>query len=507
MYNVLLVDDEPFITEGLMDAVDWSGFGLEVVGSAENGKAALELLRRIPVDLLITDISMPVMDGLALIRQAREILPGLKVVILSGYNEFDYLKEGMRLGIENYLLKPVNFSELRATLSGTLEKLNEARTERAFGEDEIGILRDNVMKRWLTGRIAPAELAERLGMLGIDLTKPYSAVAILNGTDNYGGGYAEAEKAFADEEAVILFRDTEGDDAIAVFGMDDPELGRKMAEKKLLALAEPGADGSGDLRISLGSTKPTGEAGESYEQARRAQQLFLIDPNRRFIDCEALPSVTAQSLPDGLLEWDAYAKDFVSKDKTELLRRIAGDFAAVRSAEGSDSARVKTAAVELIIRMKLETDKLNRADVPEAYRNILDRAMGTDNLKELEQAVADAATFAAASFAGEDMSPVIRQVLRHIEEHYAETMTLKSLGQTYHIHPNYLGQLFHKQTGDTFADYINKYRIGKAKEMLLESPLKINEIARQVGYWEIGYFYKQFKKHVGIVPSEYKGLL
>lgn len=179
MYNVLLVDDEPFITEGLSDAIDWSGFGLEVVGSAENGKQALELLRQVPTDILITDISMPVMDGLELIRQARELLPGLKVIILSGYNEFNYLKEGMRLGIENYLLKPVHFEELRATLRDTVDKLNAARPERAFGEDEIGILRDNIMKRWLTGKIGAAELAERLEMLGIRLEKPYSAVAIV----------------------------------------------------------------------------------------------------------------------------------------------------------------------------------------------------------------------------------------------------------------------------------------------------------------------------------------
>ncbi len=504
MYNVLLVDDEPFITEGLIDAVDWSDFGLEVVGSAENGKRALELLRQVPADILITDISMPVMDGLTLIRQARELLPGLKAIILSGYNEFDYLKEGMRLGIENYLLKPVHFEELRSTLSATVDKLNAARPERAFGEDEIGILRDNVMKRWLTGRIGPAELAERLEMLGIGPMKPYSAVAIVRLSEDEGEGFDDAARRLADEPSVVLFRDTEGDDAIAVFGMDDIELGRKTAERKLLALAEAR---EGSARISLGGAKPTEAAGESYEQARRALQLFLIAPDRRYIDCDALPSVSEIALPGGVLEWDAYAKDFVAQDKPELLRRIAADFAALRSVEGADPMRAKAAAVELIIRMKLETDKLNRPDAAEAYRSALDLAVGANSPDELEEAVTAAADFSADTLAGEDMSPVVKQVLRHIQERYAEPMTLKSLGQTYHIHPNYLGQLFHKQTGETFADYINKYRIGKAKELLLESPLKVNEIARQVGYWEIGYFYKQFKKHVGIVPSEYKGLI
>ncbi|TVY01428.1 response regulator transcription factor [Cohnella terricola] len=503
MYNVMIVDDEPFIAEGLIDSVDWSGYGLEVVGSAENGKAALELLRRIAVDILITDISMPVMNGLELIRQAREILPHLKVIILSGFNEFDYLKEGMKLGIENYLLKPVNFQELRSTLSSTVDKLNTVKPERVFGDDEIGILRDNIMLRWLTGRISPQEFSDRLSMLGIELTKPYAAVAIVR-SDGERDGYAETERMLAGEESAIVFRDAE-DDAVIVFGMNDPDSDRGDAERRLRELAEKETIRSGGIRIALGPAKPVAEAAVSYERARRAQQFFLVAPELSFIDFDRLPVASGTGLPEGSLTWASYAKDLVAKDNAELLRRIAGDFAAIRASENADPVRVKGAAVELIIRIKMETDKLNRPEASEAYRNALERVMNADSLERIEIAVKDAAAFASSSFAGEDMSPVIKQVLRHIEEHYAESLTLKSMGQQFHIHPNYLGQLFHKQTGETFADYINKYRIEKAKKLLLESSLKVNEIARQVGYWEIGYFYKQFKKHVGIVPGEYKG--
>jgi len=505
MYNVLIVDDEPFIAEGLIDAVDWSGYGLEVVGSAENGKAALELLRRIAVDILITDISMPVMNGLELIKQAREILPHLKVIILSGFNEFDYLKEGMKLGIENYLLKPVHFQELRSTLSSTVDKLNTVKPERVFGDDEIGILRDNIMLRWLTGRISPQEFSDRLAMLGIELKQPYAAIAIVR-SDGERDGYAEAERMLAGEKSAIVFRDAE-EDAVIMFGLDDADSDRIEAERRLRELAEKESIRPGGLRIALGPAKPVAEAAASYERARRAQQFFLVAPELSFIDFDRLPAASGTGLPEGLLEWGGYAKDLVAKDSAELLRRIAGDFAAIRASENADPVRVKGAAVELVIRMKMETDKLNRPEASEAYRNVLEQVMNADSLERIESAVKDAAAFASASLAGEDMSPVIKQVLRHIEEHYAESLTLKSMGQQFHIHPNYLGQLFHKQTGETFADYINKYRIEKAKKLLLESSLKVNEIARQVGYWEIGYFYKQFKKHVGIVPGEYKGLM
>jgi two-component system response regulator YesN len=104
-------------------------------------------------------------------------------------------------------------------------------------------------------------------------------------------------------------------------------------------------------------------------------------------------------------------------------------------------------------------------------------------------------------------SPVVNQVLNYIEKSYSEDLSLKKLGFMFNIHPVYLGQLFHKMTGDSFAEYLNRYRIEKAKEQLRSTNNKVHEIARSVGYWEMGYFYKQFKKYVGISPTEFKGLL
>jgi Response regulator containing CheY-like receiver domain and AraC-type DNA-binding domain len=110
------------------------------------------------------------------------------------------------------------------------------------------------------------------------------------------------------------------------------------------------------------------------------------------------------------------------------------------------------------------------------------------------------------SLAMDVRSPVVRQVLNEIEEHYADELSLKTLGTRFHIHPVYLGQLFQKEIGESFTEHINKYRIEQAKRLLKTSSLKVHDIARQVGYWETGYFYKQFKKFVGVSPSEFKGL-
>ncbi len=186
MYKVFIVDDEPFIIEGLYDILDWASFGLEIVGHAENGRQALEALASIPADLLITDISMPVMDGLSLIAEARKLHQELKVIILSGFNEFDYLKEGMKLGIENYLLKPINVEELESTLRNTVEKMNSMKSDELYDAFDMQILKDNTLYRWLTGQIGEAEFRERADLLGLDLMKPYLIVAVIrtNGGDD-----------------------------------------------------------------------------------------------------------------------------------------------------------------------------------------------------------------------------------------------------------------------------------------------------------------------------------
>ncbi|MGO4111635.1 response regulator [Paenibacillus sp. YAF4_2] len=512
MYKVLLVDDEPFITEGLSDAVDWSAFSLEVVGSAEDGEEALERLRELPVDLLITDISMPIMTGLELIRKARELQPQLKVIILSGFNEFNYLKEGMHLGIENYLLKPINFGELEATLSDTVRKLEADKPDRPLGEDEIGILRDNVMTRWVYGRIALPERTERTALLGIDLSKPYVALAIIRfrpeqGSTGYDPGdcIADVLAEEMDSLSLIPFRNDEGELVVACCINGDQRNQAKVTEA-LERVADKWENRHLGPQIALGGIMATADAAASYLEARKAQQFFLVRHDRHLLDYADISAETA-ALPSGLFEWEAYAKPILAKDKDELAEVIDRDFTAIQIVESLHPIRARSAAIELMILMKIEVDKLGRADAAEVFQGALDQAVTATTLEGVKKAVRTAAFFAADSFSGEDMSPVIKQALRYIHEHYAEALTLKSLGLQFHIHPNYLGQLFHKQTGDTFTDYLNKFRIDKAKELLADSRLKVNEIARQVGYWETGYFYKQFKKHVGMVPGDFKELL
>lgn len=506
MYKVFLVDDEPFILEGLYDLLDWSLFGLEIVGQAENGQMALDALADKPVDVLITDISMPVMNGLSLIREARKLHPDLKVIILSGFNEFDYLKEGMQLGIENYLLKPINMEELESTLRNTVTKLDSSKSEQLYDDYSVQILRDNTLYRWLTNQIAESELAQRAELLGISLSRPYFCTAVIQAEEESSDTFRQVQQHFRHEDLVTVFRDVDGDIIIAAALAKEAE-DRTRLLHLLKELAGCLRDQGMTPRIGVSRVgRLSDEASICYSEAKKSMEYFMIFPDRDLIDYASLESAEERTDSGFPIHWRDYAKLIMARDPGTLAARIRSDFEQLQLQGGIQPFELQHAALELIIRFKMELEGIKHTDESELYQEELRRVRACSSFEELVRALQDAAQVTISSLLQDMKNPVVNQVLGYIEFHYADELSLKTLGAQYHLHPVYLGQLFHKETGETFAEYINRYRIERAKEQLKNTNLKVHEIARNVGYWETGYFYKQFRKFVGISPTDYKGL-
>ncbi|KQY80673.1 two-component system response regulator [Paenibacillus sp. Root52] len=502
MYKVFIVDDEPFIIEGLYDIVDWSSFGLEIVNHAGNGQAALETLSSQSVDILITDISMPMMNGLDLIREARRLQPEVKVIILSGFNEFEYLKEGMKLGIENYLLKPINVEELESTLANTASKLDRAVSPKlnndAYG---IQILKDNILHRWLTGQIADTEFEERARFMNISLGASNVAVAILRNKDQgpTSDVFEQVEQLLRDKPYFSVFHDIDGDIVIVanVDGDDEQSLMERIKELyEAISVTHPA------LRIGMGRLmQGLYHAPSSYADAKTALQYVMIYPDLKIIDYAVLDKCGNQAATF-FIDWRDYAKLILSRNVEQLANRIRTDFEQHR--DGLTPGELQNTALEVVIRFKMELEAIKHSDETAMYQEGLRLVLDSDTFDELVLAIQQVGLKTIQSLLQDLKNPIVNQVLQHIDKHYADELSLKLLGAHYHLHPVYLGQLFHKETGETFAEYLNKYRIERAKEQLRNSNLKVHEIARNVGYWETGYFYKQFRKYVGISPTDFK---
>ena len=165
MYRALVADDEPMILDGIDSLISWEEFGIEIAAKVENGREALSILLEQPIDILITDIRMPVMTGLELLRELRKNGKHTKTIVLSGYDDFHYVKEANLYGIENYLLKPVEEKELEETLLHLIERLESEQRQQRQMQESYRLLRDNILCRWLEGTISREEWEARAEFL------------------------------------------------------------------------------------------------------------------------------------------------------------------------------------------------------------------------------------------------------------------------------------------------------------------------------------------------------
>ncbi|BFH64324.1 response regulator transcription factor [Paenibacillus azoreducens] len=526
MRKVFIVDDEPFILEGLHSVVDWEELGTELCGKAYDGREAFEQLKDSGADILITDIMMHEMNGLELIRKLKPLHPNMKFIVLSGYNEFNYVKEGMKLGIENYLLKPVNMKELAETIQSTVQKIDNAKRPSYFDPDELDILRDNVMNRWVSGRIDPSELRNRLEFLDIPADMSCYAAAVIREAPDMGASeelpswrqehgrqvYAScreiAEKT-GYEGPIIRFYDLEGDVVIVCLG-EDPG----MLQERMLQLLKEIRRGLNErqtgVMITLGSMEQ-GYQGlpQSYAQAKRLQEFFLTHREDEIISYGEM-TLSEELQGYAALDTLEYEKLLLNRNKAAIDEYIDHLFT-VRNTDPVSPVQIRNFAVELILCTKqiVKENKLNYQLATSGYKQLftaLFKAQTVGTLAKHVKFIAHAA-IDYLSVEDDEFSPVVKQVLHQIRTKYAEELSLKTLGYEFNIHPFYLGQLFLKETGVSFSDYLNSHRIKQAKTLLTETQMKTSEISRSVGYLEPGYFYRQFKKYTGMSPTEFRNMV
>lgn len=520
MYKVFLVDDEPFILEGLINIIDWKKFGLEITGHAANGLEALGFIQKNNIDILITDITMPKMNGLQLIKSIKELHSNTKFIVLSGYSEFEYVKECIKLGIENYLLKPVNIQELVSTLVNTIDKIEKSSHQYAYINNDLDILRDNILYRWVTKNIDSIELKERVPLLQYSLEYSFYMVcilkAVLNENDSDPGHsgklqkissiYELCRKTICQTGTGICFCEMNGD-IIFIFGENSYELLKNTTGNVLKLLHDQiSTQLNADTRIAAGDIQSSfTNVHHSYSNAKLLQDNSnLVLTNRKiiFYDEAGQPPVQTGRYPK--VDFEAFSKLIISRNKEKVFQFIDDIYEKAENSRSIVSNDIINLSIEIILFINKTVSNFEYNGSISNYVNLFTNVFKLQTIGQLKDCVKNIADNAINCFISEDskVSPIIKQVLNHISNHYQESLSLKTLGSLFNINPVYLGQLFQKETGELFSNYINKFKIEKAKQMLLNTNLSNIKIARNAGFSNINYFYKKFKKHVGISPSE-----
>lgn len=521
MYKVLIVDDEPFIQEGLHHIIHWEELGLEITGQAFNGAEAMKVLQATKVDILITDIKMPKMNGLELIREIRRQELPVKCIVLSGYDDFGLVKEAAKLGIENYILKPLDENELTHTLDNTINKIEAELVRQAELAKGIHIIRDNILYRWVTDDIAEDELLERAAFLNIQLEYHEYCVINMNMIEENRPAKASdknlqksavfdiCHQLISEKHSGVLFYDLNRN-IVAVLWGDHLSDGRQLIRETLAGCASKARDIlNTSLFITVGSFGDTFQkVPESYTRAKNLQEYKLILPASNIIFFDDIAKLAAKRQEDIRIDFKVLSSYILGRNRNAISRFIDDAYFRLKGLEGITPSYIQNVTIDLLFHVisTVKSMKSNSDALINEFRDIFSHVFEIKDADELnvwlKNTVNRYIDFVAAE--QEKTSPIIRKVLDYIQNNYSQDISLKTLSSEFNINALYLGQLFRKETGDSFTNYLNSVRIEKAKVLLLNTNYKANEISSQIGYVNPNYFYTLFKKMTGVSPSEFK---
>ena len=489
MYKVYLLDDEPFILEGLKYIVDWQDYGFEIVGSANNGDDGLKEILTMDIDLVITDIMMPKMTGLELIENLIKLNYQTNFIVLSAFQEFQYAKKAISMGAQNYILKPIDTEELERSLINIKNKLKDKEN-----------------------RNKDKEVVNNSLLLKIITDKDYENIDYLKEKLKYNGEYRvgiiELKNKNKDIHKVLKvipgmkkYLYCIENKSKAVFIIDDKFNNEYIEE--LTNIKNEITDLINDIvYISLGQIiKDLKDINTSYESAKDISEYKIIYPDISWI--KAYKEKNNRNI-DIDIDFEDLKSLLINKDFTNASLYIESKFSKLKQ-DNLNPKKIKAKALEVFLNV------YNHIDESKLMKNLsiyLENAINTNTIDEIQLELINMIKFMQTKLENtqESISPIIIKLLDHIEQNYQKDLNLKEISDILNINSIYLGQLFQKEIGILFSDYINNFRINKAKDLLANTSLKASEIGELVGYSNKNYFYRKFKSIVGITPSEWRKL-
>jgi two-component system, response regulator YesN len=519
-YKVFFVEDEVVTREGIRDNVDWNSSGFEFCGEAADGEMALSLLRAAQPDVLITDIKMPFMDGLQLSKIVRERMPWVKIIILSGHDEFEYAQKAINLGITDYLLKPVTVQKLQNALQKLAEQLDKEKKEQdnlkklqEQVEENRAMLRERLLFNLVVGAASPTEAIEKGQILGLDLIARYYLVVILkielgDRTEQYDHDeYQQVQRAVVglfEENPDIFVVKRDWGDLILVMKGSTPEYLEEERDLLLEEIRQEVAKSRYQLTLGVGASKRRiADIRQSFVEALVSMQN-PVDENKpglnQSVDRSELLKVDKSAVENYLRSG---VKDEFEEFFNAYLRPLGETALKSNLIKNYIFVDIILAIAKLVNDLGGEVDKV----IPEL--NSIEMIMS--NIKTIEQLREQAYKILSSALAYRDSQPngqyrnLIHQAKEYLELHYTDPeLSLNEVAAQANLSASHFSVVFSQETGQTFKEYLTKIRINKAKELLRMTALRSADIAYQVGYNDPHYFSSVFKKNTGLSPIEFR---
>ncbi len=539
MLKMVIADDEQIILDGLKESIDWESYQIEIIGTAKNGIEALEMATSGKADIVVTDIRMPGLSGLELVKELRKVSPEVRIILISAYEQFDFAQEAITLGVQSYITKPLKKQKVieevlkarDAVISEKLEKENKDLLEELY-RNNLPILREHFHNNLIMGRDRlVCDYTKQFAEYGIDLEQTDIGVIVFT-VDRE----AEANEEFYEKSIQIIH--------IRIVEMVRellPKNYRKIVfqsyNNEVVVIYNAGSDNAAAIKevaltsetikntmrketgisvsAGIGRVYPhIGKASLSYQEAIKALNYRLIYGNNAVLNIEHV-------------EMKEMKHAYLFNDLSEILNRIQNIFSTGRADEVQKLIRTKisqfsscgsipyyyvqqvychllSSLLRTLYEMNISTDHLYDAPV-----HLYGELFKKETLDEIEKWYDDLVGRACVLINQKKAAKtggVISSAVSYIKKNCKRDISLGEVAEYVNLNPSYLSRLFKEEKGIQFVEYVRNVKMELAKEMLKSSHKKIYQISEELGYQNVQYFSTTFKNTVGMTPVEYKNI-
>lgn len=526
IYTVLLVDDEEEVIQVIMKKIDWEGLGFSVIGYANNGVKAFEMVEEFQPDVVMTDIKMPYMDGMELANRIKTEFPTTKLLIFTGFDEFEYAKEAVHLEVEEYILKPVNSIELTKVFTQMKLKLDQEISEKRNTEilqkyymESLPLLQTNFYSTLVEGRIPGEELEKYLSDYQLSFHGPFYCCLVIHtssrqvpehmnplllstSVQKQAKEYFEgkwSEKCFAYLGNTILIAELQNENEVSELTDEGDRFCRYM--HRILGA---------DVTVGIGKVcSSILELSQSYSSAREAVSYRVIYGASRAINMkEIAPQEMSKSDVTNDAEFANLFKMIRISSAEHITEAVNQCLENIFFREQS-LQQYHVAIMELVSALYRFSANNEIAasdflgDMRNLYNSLLE--MNHDALRtwllhvslSFQEKLISARSISTKSF--------VQKAKEYVHNHYAdEELSLDNICEVLGVSNSYFSTIFKKETGNSFIGYLTDYRMEQASRRLIETNEKSYIIAKDVGYADPNYFSYVFKRKFGVAPSKYR---
>lgn len=532
MLKIFLVEDETVIRDGLREKIPWEEYGYRFVGDAADGELALPMIRKVKPDVLITDIKMPFMDGLSLSRIVHTEFPNMKIVIISGYDDFDYARQAIEVGVEQYLLKPITRLNLKKSLMELKDKITQEMQHKDYQmqfKNEMTeyeqFARNRFFERILSGKLTVKEIYDEASRQSFDIDAPsYNLILFSLQNENNEGPEIDEERYnnvqddilqyFLRHPQYILFRCNINTYGVLVKGdIDQIESFTRSGIEQIKRLCQ--TQNQLNWYVAVGnSVTRLSQLPVCYQGVNHSYSYRFILPQIHILSKETLrdelpendeysiksvdprtmdPEIIRDFLTKGSrMEMNDFVTGYLGSIKEALISRIFRNYVVlnIRFTIISYLESIGIKKQEYLSRIEQYGEAMNISseEVPAYFSDMLDAALTFRDRESADQS-----------------QRILRKAVEFINQNYtSESLSLNSTAKEVQVSANYLSAVFSQSMQKTFIEYVTAKRMEHAKWLLRTTDHSASEIALEIGYKDPHYFSFVFKKTQGCSPKEYR---